>query len=231
MKDLVMTDFSNICDILGFLYSQYREEEEFVDFIQFNDVGLPLAYFAREHLMNPSDDGVRYILETWSLFLQGLGLDDTGFTDLDSVLDHKTVPINWNLGGPPGIDIDAPAWSPSAESEDISLSDLTYAGSFAVDSGQAMVGDPRYLDDWDTNTKDKWDLNGKIGQYSYQGASATTIANNFGALGNAAVVFSTGHGDGFYPVFVKLDEDGIVGMVVIDFESHITIPESNTDNS
>ena len=31
------------------------------------------------------------------------------------------------------------------------LTDLIYAGSFAVDSGQAMVGDPCYLDEWDTN--------------------------------------------------------------------------------
>ena len=29
------------------------------------------------------------------------------------------------------------------------LSGLTYAGTFAVDSGQAMVGDPCYLDKWE----------------------------------------------------------------------------------
>jgi hypothetical protein len=95
---------------------------------------------------------------------------------------------------------------------------LVLAGHFAVDSGQAMVGDPCYLNDWDTNKNDEWELKGKIGQYSYQGASATTLANSFGELGNSAVVFSTGYGDGYYPVYVKMNEDGRVTKVVIDFE-------------
>jgi hypothetical protein len=84
-----MTDFSNVCDILGELYSQYSEDKEFKDFIDFNDLGLPLAYMVRENLATPSDDGVRYIMETWELFLHGLGLKDTGFTDLTSVLDFE----------------------------------------------------------------------------------------------------------------------------------------------
>jgi hypothetical protein len=101
------------------------------------------------------------------------------------------------------------------------LNNLIYAGSFAVDSGQAMVGDPCYLDDWDTNKNDEWNLDGKVGQYSYQGASATTIANDFGSLGNTAVVFSTGYGDGYYPVYVQMNSDGRVSKVVIDFEGDI----------
>ena len=47
------------------------------------------------------------------------------------------------------------------------LEDLEFAGLFAVDSGQAMVGDPCYLDDWDNNTNDEWNLEGKVGEYSY----------------------------------------------------------------
>ena len=98
---------------------------------------------------------------------------------------------------------------------------LVLAGSIAIDSGQAMVGDPCYLDDWDTNKNDEWNLEGKVGQYSYQGASATTLANNYGELGNSAVVFSTGYGDGLYPVYVQINEDGRVSKVVIDFEGDI----------
>ena len=62
----------------------------------------------------------------------------------------------------------------------------------------------------------------KVGQYSYQGASATTLANNFGELGiSTAVVFSTGYGDGLYPVYVQMNEDGRVTKVVIDFEGDV----------
>jgi hypothetical protein len=91
------------------------------------------------------------------------------------------------------------------------------AGYFTVDSGQAMVGDPCYLDDWDTNKNEEWNIEGKTGEYSYFGSSATTIANSYGELGNArAVVFSTGFGDGMYPVYVEFSDD-IVAKVIIDF--------------
>jgi hypothetical protein len=85
-----------------------------------------------------------------------------------------------------------------------------------------MVGDPCYLDNWDTNKNDEWNLEGKVGEYSYQGASATTIEGNYGEIGNSsAVVFSTGYGDGIYPVYVKMNSDGRVSMVVIDFEGDL----------
>jgi hypothetical protein len=104
----------------------------------------------------------------------------------------------------------------------VELNNLIEAGRFGVDSGQAMVGDPCYLDQWKTNEGEEWDLDGKIGQYSYQGASATTIEKSYGELGvGSAVVFNTGYGDGYYPVFVQLNEDGRVSKVVIDFEGDI----------
>jgi hypothetical protein len=102
------------------------------------------------------------------------------------------------------------------------LDDLEFAGMFTVDSGQAMVGDPCYLDDWDNNTNDEWNLEGKLGEYSFQGASAVTLSKNYGEVGiSKAVVFSTGYGDGVYPVYVKLNDDGRVSMVVIDFEGNL----------
>jgi hypothetical protein len=54
-----MTDFSSVCDILGELYANYKEDNEFKDFIDFNDLGLPLAYLTRENRSVPSDDGAR----------------------------------------------------------------------------------------------------------------------------------------------------------------------------
>tara|TARA_R110000868_G_scaffold313010_1_gene574062 strand:+ start:230 stop:565 length:336 start_codon:yes stop_codon:yes gene_type:complete len=104
----------------------------------------------------------------------------------------------------------------------IVLTDLIHAGSFGVDSGQAMVGDPCYLDNWDTNKNDEWNLEGKENEYSYHGASATTLANSYGELGiGTAVVFNTGYGDGYYPVYVQLNQDGRVSKVVIDFEGDV----------
>lgn len=102
------------------------------------------------------------------------------------------------------------------------IDELILVGSFAVDSGQAMVGDPCYLDKWKTNEDEEWNLEGKVGDYSYHGASATTLANSAGQLGDgSAIVFNTGYGDGFYPVYVKYNEDGRIVKVVIDFEGEI----------
>ena len=104
----------------------------------------------------------------------------------------------------------------------IKTKDLILAGYFSVDSGQAMVGDPCYLDNWDTNKNNDWNIDGKQGQYSYHGASATTLANSYGELGHAkAVVFNTGYGDGLYPVYVQINDDGRVSKVVIDFEGDL----------
>lgn len=81
-----MTDFSNICDILGQLYAEYAEDPGFSEFIEFNDLGLPLAYMEREHLCSVTGDGEKYIVETWQLFLASLNLQDEGFENLDEVL-------------------------------------------------------------------------------------------------------------------------------------------------
>jgi hypothetical protein len=100
----------------------------------------------------------------------------------------------------------------------IVIEGLELIGTFGVDSGQAMVGDPCYLDQWKTNVGEDWNLEGKVGEYSYQGASATTIDDVAGTLGTGlAVVFSTGYGDGAYPVYAQFTEEGRIAKIVIDF--------------
>lgn len=107
----------------------------------------------------------------------------------------------------------------------LEIQNLKYIGSFAVDSGQAIVGDPCYLDEWE-----KWDdknepfnnFEEKAGQYGYLGACGVNLKNSYGTLGTAsAVTFSTGYGDGLYPVYAQLNEDGRVVAVVIDFDGLI----------
>jgi len=90
-----MTDFTKVCEILGSLYSNYRDDAELDDFMDFNDLGLPLAYLSAENLCQVSDDGARYIMETWNLFLQSLNLEDTGNWDsLDDLLGSADDKLN-----------------------------------------------------------------------------------------------------------------------------------------
>ena len=84
-----MTDFTRMCEILGSLYANYKQDDDLKDFIEFNDLGLPLAYFVSEDLCQVSDDGARYITETWQLFLASMDLQDTGWDSLDQMFAAK----------------------------------------------------------------------------------------------------------------------------------------------
>lgn len=97
---------------------------------------------------------------------------------------------------------------------------MTLIGSFAVDSGQAMVGDPCYLDEWElwNNKAEAFDEHEKkAGVYGYLGSANATLTKGYGTLGNGkSVVFNTGYGDGYYPVYAEF-VDGRVAKIVIEF--------------
>jgi hypothetical protein len=73
------------------------------------------------------------------------------------------------------------------------------AGYCGVDSGQIMVIDPCYA------FKD-----------NYTGNDSTVTGGNYDA--NIGVVTSSGYGDGCYPVFVDVNEDGRVVELRIAFD-------------
>jgi hypothetical protein len=103
----------------------------------------------------------------------------------------------------------------------LDINKMTYIGSFGVDSGQAMVGDPCYLEDWKpwNSEENHFDEHKQLaGQYGYLGACGVTLDKGYGELGNsAAVAFTTGYGDGIYPVYAEINDDGRVARIVIDF--------------
>ena len=71
-----MADFQTICKILGELHTGYSDSKDFRDFIEFNDLGLPLAFLTSEGLIvEVSDDGRRYIVDTFDMFIGSLKVD------------------------------------------------------------------------------------------------------------------------------------------------------------
>ena len=82
-------------------------------------------------------------------------------------------------------------------------------GSVAVDSGQLMVVDPCYLGRWVDNELN--DPNAE--EESYSNACKKTLSpEQAGELGNAyAVAFSSGFGDGVYPVIAHYKDYGSDG--------------------
>jgi hypothetical protein len=82
------TTFSDKANILADLWLNYRDDEEFQDFITYNDLGLPLAYaYANGILDNATLMLEQFINETFDLLLKGLGIqEDVGFETLEGVL-------------------------------------------------------------------------------------------------------------------------------------------------
>ena len=80
------TDFSSRCNILADLWLNYKDDAEFSDFIQYNDMGLPLAFFVSQEVVPSNDMVMNYVNETWELFLEALKIEETGFDTLDELL-------------------------------------------------------------------------------------------------------------------------------------------------
>jgi hypothetical protein len=83
------TEFSDRAAILADLWLNYRQDAEFVDFIEYNDLGLPLAYAVTEGIVESTKIAEAFIDETFELLLIGLDIvEDTGFETLDDMLEE-----------------------------------------------------------------------------------------------------------------------------------------------
>jgi hypothetical protein len=80
------TTFSNKTIILADLWLNYRDDEEFQDFVDYNDLGLPLGYALSAGIVAPTPIAEQFIEETFALLLKGLEIEeDTGFESLDDI--------------------------------------------------------------------------------------------------------------------------------------------------
>jgi len=84
------TTFGNKCAILADLWINYKSNEELEDFVEYNDLGLPLAYCIHTELANITDEGIVYIDETFDLLVSSLGLDlDGEYETLNELMDMQ----------------------------------------------------------------------------------------------------------------------------------------------
>jgi hypothetical protein len=99
----------------------------------------------------------------------------------------------------------------------------TLIGRFAVDSGQAMIGDPSYLENWKNWDKDVDEFEdhvNHVGEYGYLGACNATSTKGYGELNQgSSVVFDTGWGNGVFSVYANIDDEGTIHSITINFIS------------
>ena len=78
--------FENKITILAELWMNYRDDEDLQDFVEYNDLGLPLAYFLMNEIVLPTSQSELYINETYDLFIASLQVEDRQWESLDEVL-------------------------------------------------------------------------------------------------------------------------------------------------
>jgi hypothetical protein len=88
MTENTLPTFTKKCQILSELWLDYRQDEQFQDFIEYNDIGLPLSYFVEAEIVQATEIAEEYINETFRLLAVALGLDpNTDWADLNEMLD------------------------------------------------------------------------------------------------------------------------------------------------
>jgi hypothetical protein len=85
MTDKTETTFDSKCEILGELWISYKGDPEFSDFIEYNDLGLPLAYAITSGIVEATPKAIMFIDETFELLLSALEIKDEGFESLDEL--------------------------------------------------------------------------------------------------------------------------------------------------
>lgn len=86
MTENTSTTYSDKLAILADLWLNYRDDELFEDFVEYNDLGLPLAYVLANDIVQTTDLAEKFVNETFDLLIAGLGIEDTGFENLDQIL-------------------------------------------------------------------------------------------------------------------------------------------------
>jgi hypothetical protein len=88
LSEQTNTPLSNRTDILADLWIRHKDDPEFIDFVSYNDLGLPLAYALSHGIVNMTEQVEMFINETWDLLIGALNIEDTGFETLDEVLSN-----------------------------------------------------------------------------------------------------------------------------------------------
>ena len=81
--------FENKITFLAELWMNYRDDEDLQDFLDYNDLGLPLAYLLMNEIVLPTSQSEIYINETYDLLIASLTVEDREWQSLDGLLNNQ----------------------------------------------------------------------------------------------------------------------------------------------
>jgi hypothetical protein len=93
-------EFKDQCSILGQFWIDFRDDEDLKDFVEYNDLGLPMAYFLAEDLVKPTALAEKYIQETFDLFLTAMELTDEELEGVDNLTALLDIAYEKKLDNP-----------------------------------------------------------------------------------------------------------------------------------
>ncbi len=83
-----MNNFENKITILAELWMNYRDDDQIKDFVEYNDLGLPLAYLLTNEIVFPTAQAEIYINETYDLLIAALDVEDLEYESLDEMMGY-----------------------------------------------------------------------------------------------------------------------------------------------
>jgi hypothetical protein len=83
--------FSDRCGILGQFWYDFRDDLTVKPFMEYNDVGMPLAWFSATGVVSPLPMAEEYINETFAMFLDAMEIEESDVVDVDNLDDLLAI--------------------------------------------------------------------------------------------------------------------------------------------
>lgn len=84
-------NFADRCGILGQFWYEFRDDEDLKPFIEYNDVGLPLAWFISTGVVTPLPMSEEYVNETFTMFLDAMEVTEEEIVGVDNLDDLLAI--------------------------------------------------------------------------------------------------------------------------------------------
>lgn len=79
-------DFADKAGIIGQLWIEFRHDEDFEQFMEYNDLGCPLGYMIAEGIVKePSPLGEEMLVETYRMFMELINVTDEEVAELPEI--------------------------------------------------------------------------------------------------------------------------------------------------
>ena len=84
-------NFADRCGILGQFWYDFRDDQTVKPFMEYNDVGMPLAWFIATGVVTPLPMAEEYINETFAMFLNAMEVEEQDVVDVDNLDDLLAI--------------------------------------------------------------------------------------------------------------------------------------------